>query len=143
MRDAGCERVYFGLESGSNEILRVMNKKTTVEAAEETVHQFACSGIKTAGFFIVGYPGETYETVERTFAWALSLPLDEISFTVPYPLPGTGLFERVGRIEEDADWRCENENRIFYESEFDEEYLKKRIADTYAQFESNRRAVAR
>jgi anaerobic magnesium-protoporphyrin IX monomethyl ester cyclase len=62
---------------------------------------------------------------------------------VPYPLPGTGLFERVGRIEEDADWRCENENRIFYESEFDEEYLKKRIADTYAQFESNRRAVAR
>lgn len=143
MRDAGCERVYFGLESASNEILRVMNKKTTVEAAEETVHQFSRSGIKTAGFFIVGYPGETYETVERTFAWALSLPLDEISFTVPYPLPGTGLFERVGKIEEDADWRCENENRILYESEFDEEYLRKRIADTYAQFESNRRAVAR
>ena len=142
MRDAGCERVYFGLESGSNEILRVMNKKATVEAAEETVHRFSHSGIKTAGFFIVGYPGETYESVERTFAWALSLPLDEISFAVPYPLPGTGLFERVGKIRADADWRCENENRILYESEFSEAYLKKRIAETYAQFESNRGSVA-
>jgi len=142
MRDAGCEGVYLGLESGNNEILKLMNKGTTVEAAEQAVELFSHSGIRTAGFFIVGYPGETPETVENTFAWALSLPLDEISFTVPYPLPGTGLFDKVREVSPCEDWICENENRILYESEFDEEYLKKRIEETYAQFESSRRAGA-
>ena len=142
MREAGCEKVYFGLESGSNEVLKLMKKDTTVEGAERTVRLFSRSGIRTAGFFIVGYPGETHETIERTFAWALSLPLDEISFTVPYPLPGTGLFEKVREVEADSDWKHENENRFVYQSAFDQEFLKQRIEETYAQFESNRKAVA-
>jgi anaerobic magnesium-protoporphyrin IX monomethyl ester cyclase len=142
MRAAGCDKVYFGLESGSNEVLKLMKKETTVEGAERTVRLFSRSGIRTAGFFIVGYPGETYETIERTFAWALSLPLDEISFTVPYPLPGTGLFEKVQEVQAGADWKHENENRFVYQSDFDQEYLKQRIEETYAQFESNRKAVA-
>ena len=143
MRKAGCQKLYFGLESGSDEVLSLMNKKATVAAAEETLRIFASAGIETAGFFMVGYPGETYETIERTFAWALSLPLDEISFTVPYPLPGTGLFDRVCGVQSDADWRYENENRFVYKSEFDEEYLKKRIDETCAQFAADRTTVAR
>ena len=143
MREAGCEKVYFGLESGSDEVLKLMKKDTTVEGAERTVKLFSQSGIKTAGFFIVGYPGETYETIERTFAWALSLPLDEISFTVPYPLPGTGLFEKVQGVKADADWQCENENRFVYQSAFDQDYLKRRIQEIYAKFEPNRKVVAR
>ena len=143
MRNAGCEKVCFGLESGNDDVLRLMNKMTTVEAAEQVVRLFSKSGIKTVGFFIVGYPGETYDTIERTFAWALSLPLDEISFTVPYPLPGTRLFDRVRGVREDADWLYENENRLFYKSEFDEKYLNQRIQETYAQFESGRKTVAR
>jgi len=142
MREAGCQIVYFGLESGSNETLKLMNKKTTVEIAEQTVQLFSRSGIRTAGFFMVGYPGETYETIETTFSWALSLPLDEISFTVPYPLPGAGLFDKVCDVVADADWRCENENRFFYRSEFDEEYLKRRIEETYAEFDSARNTVS-
>jgi anaerobic magnesium-protoporphyrin IX monomethyl ester cyclase len=143
MRRAGCEKVYFGLESGSDEVLKLMNKRTTVEAAERTVRLFSRGGIRTAGFFMVGYPGETCQTIERTFAWALSLPLDEISFTVPYPLPGTRLFDKVSGVREDTDWQYENENRLFYQSDFDERYLRRRIEETYASFESNRRAVAR
>jgi anaerobic magnesium-protoporphyrin IX monomethyl ester cyclase len=135
---AGCRKVFLGLESGSNDILKLMNKKTTIQAAEKTIHRFAKSNIRTAGFFMVGYPGETYETIETTFQWALSLPLDEISFTVPYPLPGTRLYERVARMEEAADWQYENENRLVFQSEFDEAYLKKRIDDVYRQFNAAR-----
>jgi anaerobic magnesium-protoporphyrin IX monomethyl ester cyclase len=142
MRDAGCEKVCFGLESGNNDVLKLMNKSTTVEGSEQVVRLFSESGIRTVGFFIVGYPGETYDTIERTFAWALSLPLDEISFTVPYPLPGTRLYDRVHGVREDADWLYENENRFFYKSEFDERYLNQRIQETYAQFESRSKAVA-
>jgi len=131
---SGCRKVFFGLESGSNDVLKLMNKKTTTDMAEKTIELFAQSNIRTAGFFIVGYPGETYDTIETTFKWALSLPLDEISFTVPYPLPGTRLYDRVMHVKENPDWRYENENRLVFQSEFDEGYLKKRIDDVYKQF---------
>lgn len=139
MQQAGCEKVFLGLESGSNEILRLMNKQTTIEMAEETVGLFAQSGIRSAGFFMVGYPGETYESIEKTFRWALTLPLDEISFTIPYPLPGTLFFEKVFTVQSKVDWQYENENRFVYHSDFDEDYLKQRIAEVYALFESGRK----
>jgi anaerobic magnesium-protoporphyrin IX monomethyl ester cyclase len=140
MYRAGCRKVFFGLESGSDAILRLMNKHTTVEAAERTIYLFSEYGIKTAGFFMVGYPGETNETIENTFNWALKLPLDEISFTIPFPLPDTTLFRKVYGMRLDADWGYENENRMIYKSEFDEEFLKKRIEDTYAKFETNKKS---
>jgi len=139
MRRAGCRKMFFGLESGSNEVLRLMNKRTTVEKSEQAIRMIASKGIRTAGFFMVGYPGETYETIEQTFDWALSLPLDELSFTVPFPLPGTGLFRRVNALRAEADWDYENENRMVYESEFDERYLNKRIEETYGRFEAEKK----
>jgi anaerobic magnesium-protoporphyrin IX monomethyl ester cyclase len=139
MRQSGCEKVFLGLESGSNEILQLMNKQTTVEMAEETVALFAESGIRSAGFFMVGYPGETSASIEKTFQWALALPLDEISFTIPYPLPGTRFFEKVFAVREKSDWHYENENRFVYHSDFDENFLQLRIAQVYAQFGAGRK----
>jgi anaerobic magnesium-protoporphyrin IX monomethyl ester cyclase len=95
MKRAGCVRVYLGLESGSNETLMLMNKRVTVEQGIRAVHLFSQAGIGSAGFFMVGYPKETTESIEKTFALALSLPLDEAWFTIPLPLPGTPLFARV------------------------------------------------
>lgn len=139
MRRAGCRKMFFGLESGSNEVLRLMNKRVTVERAEQAVRMIAGKGIKTAGFFMVGYPGETCATIEQTLDWALRLPLDEISFTIPFPLPGTGLFRKIRGMRAEADWDYENENRMVYESEFDEDYLKRRIEETCARFEAGKR----
>ena len=87
MKEAGCRRVYLGLESGSQATLRLMNKQVTVEDGVRTVHLYREAGIETAGFFIVGYPGETAASIEETFKLALTLPLDEISFNVPFPCP--------------------------------------------------------
>jgi anaerobic magnesium-protoporphyrin IX monomethyl ester cyclase len=85
---------------------------------------------------MVGYPGETYDTIETTFKWALSLPLDEISFTIPYPLPGTRLYNRVMHVN--AHRGLDNmkmKTRMVFQSDFDEDYLKKRIDSIYKQFE--------
>jgi anaerobic magnesium-protoporphyrin IX monomethyl ester cyclase len=141
MQASGCQKVFFGLESGSNDVLQLMHKQITTEMAEQTLNLFAPSSIRTAGFFMVGYPGETYDSIETTFQWALTLPLDEISFTTPYPLPGTRLFEKVSEVQAEADWQYENENRMVYHSNFDENYLKKRIEDVYAQFNAKHRSV--
>jgi len=134
MKNAGCNKVYFGIESGNDEVLKLMNKKINIKRVRSGVEVFNRNGIDCAGFFIVGYPGETIETIEETFEFALSLGLDESSFNVPYPLPGSKLYERVSGVSDD-DWTIENEPRFLYKSEFDEKWLKMRIQETQETIE--------
>ena len=134
MREAGCRRVYLGLESGSQATLALMNKRLTVEDGVRAVHLYREGGIEVAGFFIVGYPGETVSSIEDTFKLALTLPLDEISFNVPYPLPGSTLFARLGGPDDGTDWTHENEVTFVYASEIDEVWLRRRIDETMRAF---------
>ena len=55
-KEAGCRRVYLGLEFGSNETLRLVNKRVTVKVGVRAVRLFSQAGIGTAGFSMVGYP---------------------------------------------------------------------------------------
>ena len=139
MKEAGCQKVYLGLESGSDATLRLMNKKATLEDAVQAVHHFRQAGIQVAAFFIVGYPGETADSIEQTFEFALSLPLDEISFNVPFPLPGSNLFDRVSGIDPHKDWQHENEVTFVYTSEFDPRWIRRRIKQTMQAFADKRR----
>ena len=134
MKAAGCRKVYLGLETGSQETLRLMNKKATVDEGIRAVHEFHHAGIEVAAFFIVGYPGEALSSIEDTFRLALTLPLDEISFNVPYPLPGSRLFDRVSGLDENKDWNTENEVTFLYDSEFDSGWLRGRISEAMAAF---------
>ncbi len=138
MKAAGCQRVYLGLETGSNETLRLMNKKTSVEDGIRAVNCFKGADIQVAGFFIVGYPGETTASIEQTFQLALSLPLDEISFNVPFPLPGSNLFNRVSGIDPDKDWSRENDVTFVYSTEFDPKWIRRRIQRTMRAFEQRK-----
>ncbi|MGE5123707.1 MAG: B12-binding domain-containing radical SAM protein, partial [Acidobacteriaceae bacterium] len=134
MKRAGCHKVYLGLETGSNETLRLMHKRANVEDGIRAVHYFCQAGMQVAGFFIVGYPGETTASIEQTFRFALSLPLDDISFNVPFPLPGSTLFERVSGIDSAKDWSQENEVTFVYSSEFDPRWIGRRIEQTMQEF---------
>jgi anaerobic magnesium-protoporphyrin IX monomethyl ester cyclase len=138
MKRAGCIRVYLGLESGSDETLALMNKRVTVEQGVRAVHLFSEAGIGTAGFFMVGYPNETIESIEKTFALVLSLPLDEAWFTVPLPLPGTPLFNRVASLSSWDDWEVSNQVKFVYPSEFDERWLERRIKETVQAFKKKK-----
>ncbi len=134
MKEAGCRRVYLGLETGSQATLQLMHKNASLEDGINAVDQFHIAGIETAAFFIVGYPGETIASIESTFKLALALPLDEISFNVPYPLPGSRLFDHVSVIDVNKDWNKENEVTFIYKSEFDEDWLRHRIGQTMTSF---------
>lgn len=132
MKRAACLRIYLGLGSGSDAFLRLMNKRITVAQGARAVELFAAAGVGTAGFFMVGYPGEAFEDVEATFTLALSLPLDEISFTVP--LPRTALFARIADIASWEDWEVSNQVKFVFPSAFDEKWLGRRIEETMAAF---------
>ena len=98
MKRAGCVRVYLGLESASDDTLRLMNKRITVKQGTDAVRLFTSAGIGTAGFFMVGYPGETYDSIEQTLSHSLELPFDEIWFSIPLPLPVSALLPGSGHI---------------------------------------------
>jgi anaerobic magnesium-protoporphyrin IX monomethyl ester cyclase len=141
MKEAGCRRVYLGLESGSQATLELMNKRVSLTDAERAVRLYRAAGIEVAAFFIVGYPGETRAGIEETFELALGLPLDEISFNVPYPLPGSALFARLGGPDDGRDWREENDITFVYHSQFDEAWLRRRVTETMAAFAARHRAA--
>jgi radical SAM superfamily enzyme YgiQ (UPF0313 family) len=134
MKEAGCQKVYLGLETGCDETLQLMNKKAKVEDGINAVQCFHHAGMQVGGFFLVGYPEETQASIEETFRLALSLPLDDISFNVPFPLPGSALFDRVSGIDPEKDWRYENDVTFVYTSEFDPRWIKQRIRQTMQAF---------
>jgi anaerobic magnesium-protoporphyrin IX monomethyl ester cyclase len=135
MRAAGCVKVYLGLESGCDSTLALMNKRATVREATEAVTTLHQAGIRVGAFFIVGYPGETAASADLTFEYALSLPFAEISFNVPFPLPGSALHARLPGVSAEADWDVENETTFVFPSEFDAAWLKRRIAETLEAFD--------
>ncbi len=105
MRRAGCWQISFGIESGCQEILTAIHKNVTLEQIEKALTLCSDAGILSKGFFIVGHPGETHETLSRTFGFAMKLPLDDISVTMLTPFPGTEIFDRAAEFGEfDSDW---------------------------------------
>ncbi len=143
MRNAGCTRIYFGVESGSQPILDQMNKKITPEEARRAVEAAHRAGLQVGAFFILGYPGDTDETVLATLQYAGSLPLDYLGLTMPYPLPGTALYDRVkNRIY--RDWRPGESlfvgHELIFDAEFSERKLWFGILKGQAEFHIRRKA---
>jgi anaerobic magnesium-protoporphyrin IX monomethyl ester cyclase len=142
MMDAGCDRIYFGIESGNDSVLNLMKKKITLDKARKAVHAAHEAGLQTGAFFILCYPGETDDTVLETIRFAVSLPLDYLSFTVPYPLPGTALYERVKeRISKE--WETPDslifDHVLIFGADFSENKMKFGILKGEAQFEMKKR----
>jgi len=144
MMRAGCIRVFFGIESGNDSVLSVMNKKITVSQATRGVLAAKAAGLQAGAFFIVGYPGETDKTVLDTVRFASSLPLDYLSFTLPYPIPGTPLYERVKNKgvaiddwEEPKNYRLIR-HKLLCQTGFSETKLKFAIAKAHTQFRCRR-----
>ncbi len=94
---AGCDTIFFGLESGNDGVLRLMDKRITTAQGRVAVAAARRAGLKVGAFFILYYPGESDDTVLDTLRYARSLPLDYVGLSMPYPLPSTRLAERVGR----------------------------------------------
>jgi anaerobic magnesium-protoporphyrin IX monomethyl ester cyclase len=138
MQAAGCVRVFFGIESGNDTILRAMNKNINTEQAFSAVNIAKKAGLSVGGFFILGYPEETDNTILQTLRFAHSLPLDYLSFTFPYPFPGTGLYEKVKDKLLPVEWISSQQgqvkHKLVFKSQFSETKLKFAIFKGMAQF---------
>jgi anaerobic magnesium-protoporphyrin IX monomethyl ester cyclase len=143
MREAGCDQIFLGLESGSDRMLGIMKKSATSEQGRRAVEAAHCSGLRIGAFFIIGYPGDDDDSMLETMRFASRLPLDYLSFTLPYPIPGTGLYDRVGdRLLEglpEPKQRGLIQHQLIYYSEISEAKLKFGIAKAITQHRLRRR----
>lgn len=119
MEEAGCYSFAVGIESGSPKILQDMKKGTALETMIEKTKLIASvSKIRMTGFFIMGYPSETKDDMEKTIELAKRLPLHRAQFSNFLPLPGTEIYLNLiknGRIEyKSIKWDSYRDNSIVY-----------------------------
>ena len=106
MKEAGCYRVYYGFESGSDKVLVASRKGTNTATARQAVKWSKEAGLEVLGFFMIGLPGETEETMQQTIDFAKSLDIDFTKMTIMSPLPGTPIWNELKEkgLLKDVDW---------------------------------------
>jgi radical SAM superfamily enzyme YgiQ (UPF0313 family) len=95
MKQAGCTGIYLGIESGNNEILEKIRKRTTVEQAKEAVRLLKKYDIWVSGYFMFGFPWETETQMFDTIDFIRELDLDKVQYNLVVPYPGTELYSIV------------------------------------------------
>jgi anaerobic magnesium-protoporphyrin IX monomethyl ester cyclase len=132
MKKAGCYRVYYGIETGNEDIMKRINKGETLEAITNAVKMSKRAGLEVYGFFMIGLPGETEETMQQTIDFAKELRLDMAKISITSPLPSTPLYEEYlakGLIKSD-DWSSFNVYSI-PENLYDHENLEWYVIENY------------
>jgi anaerobic magnesium-protoporphyrin IX monomethyl ester cyclase len=118
MRRAGCSRILYGAESGVQEIVDRIRKKTDLTMLRDKVRMAREMGFQIQVSFILGLPGETPETVKQTLEYAYGLGV-HAGVHVLAPLPGSELVERaeeLGLRILHRDWRLYDANRVITET---------------------------
>ncbi len=112
MADSGCKAVGIGVESGSDAILSTIHKGETVATILESIRMLQAEGIRTRGFFVIGLPGESHETLAETERFLEEARLDEIDAKIFQPYPGSPIWEHRERY--DISWNGQPMETTFY-----------------------------
>jgi len=142
MKQAGCERIHFGVETGNPRVVKELQKGTSIEQVEKAFDMCKVHGIKTLAYFMMGNPTETMEDVRDTLSLSRRIKPDFMQMTILSPFPATQIYLRAlqeGVIEGDP-WRdySRNINDSFRPPLWDSIYtrteLEKHLRWFYGQF---------
>ncbi|MFQ5963021.1 MAG: B12-binding domain-containing radical SAM protein [Candidatus Scalinduaceae bacterium] len=146
MKRSGCWQINYGIESGNQKILNFAKKEITIDQIEKAVRLTHEAGILSKGYFILGLPYETEETMRNTIHFAKHIPLNDISVFMLTPFPGSEMYdiaEQCGTIENDFEQMnvlnvaflpngLSKEKLLYYQQRFMREfYLRPRVISNY------------
>lgn len=142
LRRAGCKRIHYGVEAGTERILKMLRKGISLEGVRHIFKITAKSGIQTLAYFILGNPGETKHEIDETVSFAKKLNPDYVLFSLLTPFPGTELYKMA--LDKDIAkfdyWKRFAENPsvefepMFWEENFTKENLSKILIRAYKSF---------
>ncbi len=135
MKKAGCWMISLGIETGDRDLLSMHRSTNDLDMIREKVLLIKKAGIRAKGLFMMGLPGETEESIDKSMQYVFSLPLDEFNLAKFTPFPGAPLYKNIrefGTFEED--WQLMNcLNFVFVPKAF----TKKRLEERYKEFYRN------
>lgn len=95
MKNAGCESIWFGVESGSQKVLDAMRKGISPSQIVKAFKWAKEAGLITVAGVVLGFPGETKETIEETTKFIEKLNPNDVGYYIATPYPGTPLYNKV------------------------------------------------
>ena len=130
MYGAGFRWVLVGFESGSDQILKAINKKATKDDNTRAIEIAHKAGLKVKALMSIGHPGESPQTIGETRDWLLKVKPDDFDITVITTYPGTPYYDNA--VPHGKDWVYDHEGRL-YQKEVDytktADYYKGRAGD--------------
>ncbi len=142
MKEAGCQAIHYGVESGNDRILKSIKKGITKDKVREVFKMTKGAGLKCLAYFIIGFPDETMAEIEDTYNFAVELDPDYLHLTKLCPFPSTQIYLdglSSGFFSDDI-WRefSENPNSDFtppsWEQIFNDDELNELIKKGYKRF---------
>lgn len=121
MKKAGVYKMGIGIESGNERILKSIKKSLDLKAVDRAVRWCKKVGIVVIGFFMLGFPEDTEETLKETIDYAIKLNPSIANFSLVIPLPGTELFDDVERKGYLTNNMAEGSESGFYAGSFNYE----------------------
>jgi radical SAM superfamily enzyme YgiQ (UPF0313 family) len=148
MLEAGLGAVNIGIESTAPEVINNIHRGwIDPNHVRRMVQYMANKGIRVSGFFVLGLPGETKETIHRTLDFAVEIPLSYAEFKIATPFPGTPLFEMAKKnkwIEEiNIEQYTSYTPSMRISHQLDSEYLKSIASRPYRNFYMQPRRIAK
>jgi len=133
MKDAGCDRIHYGVEAGSPEVLETLRKGITIEQVKRVFKETRDSGISILAYFMIGSPGETRAQIKESLRLARELGPDYLHLSITTPFPETDLYRlgfEKGVLKEDY-WRefAGNPRKGFIPAVWEEHLTREELID--------------
>jgi radical SAM superfamily enzyme YgiQ (UPF0313 family) len=137
LKRAGCSEVWMGVESGSQKILDAMEKGTRTGQAERATERLQSHGIRPCFFLQFGYPGETWEDIQKTIQLVRDARPYDIGVSVSYPLPGTTFHARVqSQLGVKENWVDSEDLSMMFKGAYQSEFYRALHDALHAEVES-------
>ena len=129
LKDSGCFRVWIGAESGSQNVIDLMDRRVEVRQVRSMIRLAKKWGMEAGTFIMVGYPGETKEDIFETARHLKSSDPDHFTITVAYPIKGTPLYEEVEeRFIDQLPWATSTDRDIDFKRTYNRRFYDYAIA---------------